>query len=148
MLSQLRKSYDLRLWRPRIFSKLSLFFEEKWKMYPSRGRRGSTSCSKYWRYIHDFSPHIGDTIFVWRSPPPGFKHVCIELRYRRKTVFSETVKISPFLINFVWIWIPTKLPQGIPITGQLSITTARTRKGVIFWYQSALRREPPTLRGP
>ena len=32
------------------------------------GRRGSTSPLKYRPYIHDFSPHIGDTTFVWRSP--------------------------------------------------------------------------------
>ena len=44
------------------------------KIYPNRSRRGSTSCSKYWPYIHDFLPHIGDTVFVWRSLPGTDSH--------------------------------------------------------------------------
>ena len=57
---------------PGIFSDHTLIFQGMWKLYPcshNRGRRGSTSLSKYQTYIHDFPPQIaGDTNFVWRSP--------------------------------------------------------------------------------
>ena len=93
MLSQLRKSYDLRLWRPRIFSKLSLFFEEKWKMCPSRGRRGSKSYSKYLPYIDDLSPRIGDKTFRIKIPlgelSQGGIHAVLNQFLWRKRPFSR-----------------------------------------------------------
>ena len=62
------RNHSLKFWRLGSFLELTLFFEEMWKIYPNRGRRGSTPCSRYWPFIHDFLPHIGDTIFAWRSP--------------------------------------------------------------------------------
>ena len=31
-----------------LFSDYTLYFREMWKMYPNRGRCGSTACIKYW----------------------------------------------------------------------------------------------------
>ena len=56
---------------------LDCWYPDFWKyvkMYPNGGRRGFTSYYKYWPNIHDFSPHIGDTAFVWRSSPGNKLH--------------------------------------------------------------------------
>ena len=68
------RNHSLKFWRLGSFLELTLFFEEMWKIYPNRGRRGSTPCSRYWPFIHDFLPHIGDTVFVWRSLPGTDSH--------------------------------------------------------------------------